>query len=212
MTGWERRLVEQWRHYTGYCRTYKATSVWVMWTCLWKNPRVSFPIYHWIERNASRKVRARRQNHRGELSYDGDPNVHSKSYNSDQIEVLYRQHGAALLLFALSISGDRGRAQDVLHQVFLKLIENGEFHPSQGYKRLTSFACVRNAVLNHYKRENRSAPLDDTALWFSPPRGDYTAERNLRQALSELPQNQREVIVLHIWGESRFQKLAIYCA
>ena len=132
--------------------------------------------------------------------------MHSKSYNSDQIEVLYRQHGAALLLFALSISGDRGRAQDVLHQVFLKLVENKSFMQAKDIKTYL-FACVRNAALNHYKRENRSAPLDDNSLWFSPPERDYAAERNLRQALSELPQNQREVIVLHIWGELTFSEI-----
>jgi DNA-directed RNA polymerase specialized sigma24 family protein len=54
-----------------------------------------------------------------------------------QIEFLYRQHGAALLLFALTISGERGRAQDAVHQVFLKLIENGYLSRAQD-KRLIS--------------------------------------------------------------------------
>jgi hypothetical protein len=51
--------------------------------------------------------------------------VRRTNQNTDEIEVLYREHGAALLLFASTISGDRGRAQDALHQVFLKLIETG---------------------------------------------------------------------------------------
>ena len=130
----------------------------------------------------------------------------SKSYNSEQIEGLYRQHGAALLLFALSISGDRGRAQDVLHQVFLKLIENESFSQAKDIKTYL-FACIRNAALNNYKRENRNAPLDHDSVWFSPPDRDYTAERNLRQALRELPQDQREVVVLHIWGELTFSDI-----
>ena len=45
--------------------------------------------------------------------------------NIGEIEALYRQHGAALLLFASAISRDRARAQDAVHQVFLKVIENG---------------------------------------------------------------------------------------
>ena len=129
-----------------------------------------------------------------------------QSYNSEQIEVLYRKHGAALLLFAVSISGDRGHAQDVLHQVFLKLIENGSFTQAKDIKAYL-FACVRNAALNNSRRENRHAPLEEDSIWFSPPERDYAGERNLRQALSALPEDQREVVVLHIWGELTFSEI-----
>jgi hypothetical protein len=40
--------------------------------------------------------------------------------NRAEIELLYHRHGPALLLFALTIACDRGRAQDALQQVFLK--------------------------------------------------------------------------------------------
>ena len=99
--------------------------------------------------------------------------------NSAEIEVLYRQHGAALLLFASAISGDRGRAQDALHQVFLKVIENGILGQAID-KKSYLFACVRNAVLNGAKLQDRSMPLDVDSAWFSPPDRDYAGERNLR--------------------------------
>jgi DNA-directed RNA polymerase specialized sigma24 family protein len=68
--------------------------------------------------------------------------------NSSEIEVLYHQYGAAaLLLFASAMAGDRGRAQDALHQVFLKLIENRGLSRAAD-KKAYLFACVRNAVLN----------------------------------------------------------------
>jgi RNA polymerase sigma-70 factor (ECF subfamily) len=120
--------------------------------------------------------------------------------NTAEIEVLYRQHGAALLLFASAISGDRGRAQDALHQVFLKVIENGSLGQAID-KKSYLFACVRNAVLNDAKLQDRSMPLDVDSAWFSPPDRDYAGERNLRRALGDLPNDQREVIVLHVWGE-----------
>jgi RNA polymerase sigma-70 factor, ECF subfamily len=126
--------------------------------------------------------------------------------NTDEIEVLYRQHGAALLLFASAISGDRGRAQDTLHQVFLKLIENGSLEQATD-KKSYLFACVRNAVLNDAKLQDRSMPLDVDSAWFSPPDRDYAGERNLRRALGDLPNDQREVIVLHVWGELTFSEI-----
>ena len=126
--------------------------------------------------------------------------------NIAEIEVLYRQHGAALLLFASAISGDRGRAQDALHQVFLKAIENGSLGQAIN-KKAYLFACVRNAVLNDAKVQDRNIPLDIESAWFSPPERDYAGEQNLRRALGDLPEDQREVIVLHVWGELTFSEI-----
>jgi RNA polymerase sigma-70 factor, ECF subfamily len=126
--------------------------------------------------------------------------------NTAEIETLYRQHGAALLLFASAISGDRGRAQDALHQVFLKAIENGSVTQAIS-KKAYLFACVRNAVLNDAKVQDRSIPLDIDSAWFNPPDRDYAGERNLRRALVDLPNDQREVLVLHVWGELTFSEI-----
>jgi DNA-directed RNA polymerase specialized sigma24 family protein len=72
-----------------------------------------------------------------------------------EIELLYRQHGAALLLFALAMTGERGRAQDAVHQVFLKLIEGGKLSRAED-KKAYLFACTRNAVLNENIRTARN--------------------------------------------------------
>src|SRR5580704_10492798 len=110
-----------------------------------------------------------------------------------EIEALYRQHGAALLLFASAISGDRGRAQDAVHQVFLKAMENGSVSQAIN-KKAYLFASVRNAVLNDAKVRDRNMPLDADSAWFSPPDRDYAGEQSLKRALRELPEDQREVI------------------
>jgi len=126
--------------------------------------------------------------------------------HSDEIEVLYRQHGAALLLFASTMSGDRCGAQDALHQVFLKLIENGSLSEAAD-KKAYLFACVRDAVLNDYNLQRRNIALEADSIWFSPPDRDYAAEQNLRRTLNALPDDQREVIVLHVWGELTFSQI-----
>jgi len=127
--------------------------------------------------------------------------------NLAQIEFLYRQHGAALLLFAMAITGERGRAQDAVHQVFLKLIENGYLGRVQD-KKAYLFACIRNAVLNERKLQGRHEPLETDSAWFSPPAKDITGEQNLRRALAALPDDQREIVVLHMWGDLTFSQIA----
>jgi RNA polymerase sigma factor (sigma-70 family) len=128
-----------------------------------------------------------------------------------KIEKLYRQHGAALLLFAAAMVGDRSRAQDAVHQVFLKMLESGTLSRALDAKAYL-FASVRNALLNDEKIRQRNVSLEslpqDDATWFIPRDRDYAEETMLRRALADLPDDQREVIVLHIWGELTFAQIA----
>ena len=126
--------------------------------------------------------------------------------NVAEIERLYREHGPALLLFALSITGERSRAQDAVHQVFLRLMESGDLSRAND-KKAYVFGCVRNLILNERKRQDRYAPLDAESAWFSPPQTDYAGEENLRRALAALPDDQREVVVLKVWGDLTFSQI-----
>jgi RNA polymerase sigma-70 factor (ECF subfamily) len=123
------------------------------------------------------------------------------------IEGLYRQYGGALLLFAVSICGESSRAQDAVHQVFLKLIETDGLKNAAD-KKSYLFASVRNALLNDRKSRQRNVEIDPDQLWFRPPDRDHAAELNLRRALQTLPDDQRQVVVLHIWGELTFAQVA----
>jgi RNA polymerase sigma-70 factor (ECF subfamily) len=123
------------------------------------------------------------------------------------IEKLYRQHGTQLVLFASALTGERSRAQDIVHQVFLRLLERGSVGDATDAKAYL-FTSVRNAVLNDAKVRARDVPLDPESAWFDPPDRDYAAERNLRRAIGALDDDQREVIVLHIWGELTFLQIA----
>jgi RNA polymerase sigma-70 factor (ECF subfamily) len=126
--------------------------------------------------------------------------------NVTEIEVLYRLHGAALLLCATAITGERSRAQDMVHQVFLKLIENGNLSRAED-KKAYLFACVRNAALNEHKLGARQTSLDTEVAWFIPPSRDYAGEQNLRRAMGTLPDDQKQVVILHVWGELTFSQV-----
>jgi RNA polymerase sigma-70 factor (ECF subfamily) len=66
---------------------------------------------------------------------------------------------------------------------------------------------VRNTVLNDSKTRARSVELDEDSAWFVPPDRDYAVEASLRRALRELPGDQREVVVLHIWADLTFAQI-----
>jgi RNA polymerase sigma-70 factor (ECF subfamily) len=120
------------------------------------------------------------------------------------IELWYREHGAALLLYGSALVGDRARAQDALHRVFLKLLEARSLaHVLEPRPYL--FSALRHALLNDLRQAHRLSPLEvDRPPWFHPS----VDELALRTALAALPQDQREVVVLHVWGGLTFAQAA----
>jgi RNA polymerase sigma-70 factor, ECF subfamily len=130
-----------------------------------------------------------------------------RSY-TNLLESLYREHGAALVLFASAMTGDRSRAQDAVHQVFTNLLQDRGLTCAANHKAYL-FACVRNAVLNEIKKYDRQVAIDPEASWFTSPAHDPAEELTLRCALADLPADQREVVVLHLWGDLTFSEVAV---
>jgi len=97
-------------------------------------------------------------------------------------------------------------AQDAVQQVFLRLIETDSIQRASDPAAYL-FASVRNQLLNETRVRHRSVSLDPDAAWFDPPERDYAAEGNLRRALSELIPDQRQVVILHIWGDLTFSQI-----
>src|SRR5215467_3437281 len=104
--------------------------------------------------------------------------------DANEIELSYCRYGSALLLFAAALTGERSRAQDAVHQVFLKLLESGSLRDALDPKAYL-FTCVRNAVLNERKARLRDVALDPECAWFESPHRDFAAELSLRRALWE---------------------------
>jgi RNA polymerase sigma-70 factor, ECF subfamily len=125
----------------------------------------------------------------------------------DEIEKLYRHHGAALVLFAASIAGSRNSAQDAVHKVFLKLLDRGPRYDLTDSKAYL-FTAVRNTVLNDHKQRERVVDSDPEIAWFDPPAQDYHAQRQLQLAIKQLPEDQRQIVILHVWGELTFGQIA----
>ena len=108
----------------------------------------------------------------------------------------------------MALTADRSRAQDAVHQVFLKLLERQDLSHIADI-RTYLFTALRNTMLNDARRTRRNVPLEpDDPPWFNSPGPDYVQELSLRGALAELPQDQREVTVLHVWGGLTFAEAA----
>jgi len=122
-------------------------------------------------------------------------------------------HGPALVLFARQWVPGRADAEDVVQEAFLRFWRSRQ--------RATDpaaylFACVRRCGLEWLRGESRRSRREqraardersDSALLVGPIEQE---ERRLaiEAALGQLPAEQREVVVLKIWGELRFPQIA----
>jgi len=122
------------------------------------------------------------------------------------VERLYAEHAALLTGYACSLTGDRSAAEDVVHQVFARLLR-GDIVVRQ---RPLTYLCqaVRNAVLNERRTRSREVALDENgASWLEAPPSLEETALAIEAALRRLPEEQREVIVLKVWGRLSFEEV-----
>src|SRR5436305_14850189 len=120
-------------------------------------------------------------------------------------EQLYEAKAAELLLYGRALGLSHAEAEDVLQETFVALMA------LQAEPRQPLYYCVRtyrNRALN-YKRSlwRRLTRELESRRWFEKSADESPAERAAMRCLSQLPVEQREVIVLKIWHGCTFEEI-----
>lgn len=71
------------------------------------------------------------------------------------------------------------------------------------------YRAVRNAALNACRNVARDVPLETHAIWLECREADRDASLTLQRALSDLPEPQREVVVMRIWSGMTLEEVAV---
>ena len=122
----------------------------------------------------------------------------------DQIRRLYEHYSRGLFAYACSFVSSFGSAEDALHQVFERLLR-GDLE-IEGDPAPYLYRAVKNVALNQIRNRSREVNLEDG--WLDSPSGMEQTGFELQSSLQELPDEQREVILLHVWGEMSFEEVA----
>ncbi len=129
---------------------------------------------------------------------------------------IYEKYRDSLLKVAAALLNDRSGVEDILHDVFVDFAQTtGRFRLQGSLKGYLSI-CVANRArdLNRTRRRRSAASLDEID---NPPTGAGSPERvamsrdlvaKLDAAMAELPDEQREILVLHLQGELPFREIA----
>ncbi len=126
----------------------------------------------------------------------------------DQLARLWHAHSAKLLLIARAIGEP---AEDAVQEAFIRLGQQEQL-PQQPMAWLVRVA--RNQILGwHRTGQRQSLREQQYALqlsWFQNSKPDEHLEaQELAAALQRLPAIERQIVVMHIWGELTFEQIAV---
>lgn len=125
---------------------------------------------------------------------------------------IYNQHRQGLFTLALSIVRDRDRAEDAVHEAFARLLRSGR-QPT-GDLVAYVFAAVRHAAIDQQRR----GPAPAVSIFENQRDGDaqqpddlaavHERDRLLQHALEQLPDPQKQVIVMKLYADLTFEQIA----
>jgi len=123
-------------------------------------------------------------------------------------EALYRRHNDSLFRYLLRMSLNRQAAEDIYQEVWSRIIRSRQNYRATAKFSTFLYRIARNCFIDHVRRNKRyaqNAPIeaDSTASPLDGPElmAEKTlARRRLEAALGKLPEEQRDVFLLHEEG------------
>jgi RNA polymerase sigma-70 factor (ECF subfamily) len=128
----------------------------------------------------------------------------------DLLGRLIDRHAAALELYARQWCES---ADDVVQEAYVKLASQA---PAPDHPAAWLFRAVRNGALNAGRASRRRRRHEAEAAaaappWFEPRPGVHRSAEidaeSAETALAELPIEQREIVVAHLWGRLTFDQI-----
>ncbi len=138
-----------------------------------------------------------------------------KHGSSESLERIYEKYETYLITVATALLNNTHAAEDVLHDFFISFVNSAEKIKLKGNLKAYLATCVGNLARNRIKRKQLEPTVldDNDSIESACLRPDLLAIQKeetaiLNRAMSQLPYEQREVVVLHLQGNLKFTQIA----
>ena len=120
------------------------------------------------------------------------------------LEELYLLYKGQVFAYAFSMLRDYALAEDVLHEVFLRLTKSAPRYKGKSSALTYILGITKNTARELRRKQRNPLPLREDL----PNEQDSTAHTELRALLDALADNQRQVVVLHLYAGLTFGEIA----
>lgn len=139
-----------------------------------------------------------------------------KRGSREAFRLIYEKYADGLLSLAANLLNDKADAEDVVQDVFISFVQSVEKFHLRGSLKGYLAICVANRSRDYIRKSRRRKNLtvnqaEKTATVVKSPVQLVVCSEQLQQlsqAITELPYEQREAIVLRLHGEMRFRSIA----
>lgn len=139
-----------------------------------------------------------------------------KRGNRDAFRLIYEKYADDLLSLAANLLNDPSGAEDVVQDVFISFAKSiKKFRPTGNLKSYLT-TCIVNRVRDYFRKvkRQRTTGLDQSEQISSDVKSPLQLVENseqmlkLNHAITELPHEQREAVILRLHGDMRFRQIA----
>ena len=129
--------------------------------------------------------------------------------DTNALTVIYDCMARQMFALALSILKNHADAEDAMQEAFLKVIQSIGTYRKDGNARAWLMSITRNTAIDIMRKKKDTVCIEDfSAIPKHSDRKDFTEQLILGDALMNLEQNDREIIVLKIVSGMKFREIS----
>lgn len=124
---------------------------------------------------------------------------------------VFRDYYQRVYRFLLALSGSPHQAEELAQEVFYRALLALPRYRDDGHMFTWLCTIGKNLWLNECRRQRRLEPLEGQEGAADGPEAEalrHDARQALRRAVLELPEEYRDVVILHVYGGVPLRELA----
>jgi RNA polymerase sigma-70 factor (ECF subfamily) len=139
-----------------------------------------------------------------------------KAGDLDQLGLLFERYKRPLFSFFYRLSSDKNSSEDLVQNVFLRIIKYRHTFIGKGEFRTWMYHLARNVFADHLKKNQKQGQKDNLDKWEDHLLDNSSIENQhqseeiqmLNWALQKLSYERREVLILSRYQELKYSEIA----
>jgi RNA polymerase sigma-70 factor, ECF subfamily len=145
------------------------------------------------------------------LAPDEDLMLQVRDGAGEMLGVLFDRYQRPLFNFYSKLTGNRTLSEDLVQEVFLRILKYRQSYRAGTPFRAWIYQIARNARIDHFRKFPREVVFEPEMLPPVLPTDSAQEQQEvelLRRALSQLPEDKREILLLCRFQELKYEEIA----